>query len=266
LVAGAAVDPLPGGLVAAARVTATEMATTAVPSLVTWASGSRVRLRLPGSTPSICHAQTRGGARKGEGTVRIAIIGTGKMGRGFAQALAPTHEVVIGSRDPNKAAATASKTGAAGGATYADAAANADVVILAVPWQAMDETLGQLGDLPGTIVIDVSYPYTKREREALKGSSTAEAIQKRLPSAKVFKGWNHVFARYLTDPVVDGIAASVLIAGDDPVAKDIVFAIARDIGFHPVDAGPLRATRDLEKLVGVMLFLRLGPFRVLSRP
>ena len=46
----------------------------------------------------------------------------------------------------------------------------------------------------------------------------------------------------------------------------MVFAIARDMGFHPVDAGPLRAARDLERLVGVMLFLRLGPFRVLSPP
>jgi 8-hydroxy-5-deazaflavin:NADPH oxidoreductase len=196
--------------------------------------------------------------------VRIAVIGTGKMGRGFAQALAPTHDVVVGSRDPDRAAATASKTGAAGSATYADAAANADVVILTVPWQAMDETLGQLGDLPGTVVIDVSYPYSKREREALKGRSTAEVIQEQVPSARVFKGWNHVHARHLTDPEVDGIAASVLIAGDDPEAKDIVFAIARDMGFHPVDAGPLRATRDLEKLVGVMLFVRLGPFRVLT--
>jgi NADPH-dependent F420 reductase len=196
--------------------------------------------------------------------VRIAVIGTGKMGRAFAQALAPTHDVVVGSRDPDRAAATASKTGAAGNATYADAAANADVVILTVPWQAMDETLGQLGDLPGTVVIDVSYPYSKREREALKGRSTAEVIQEQVPSARVFKGWNHVHARHLIDPEVDGIAASVLIAGDDPEGKDIVFAIARDMGFHPVDAGPLRATRDLEKLVGVMLFLRLGPFRVLT--
>jgi hypothetical protein len=188
------------------------------------------------------------------------------MGRGFAQALAPTHEVVLGSRDPDRAAATASRTGAAGSGTYAGAAANADVVILTVPWQAVDETLGQLGDLPGTVVIDVSYPYGKREREALKGRSTAEVIQERVPSARVFKGWNHVHAKHLTDPEVDGIAASVLIAGDDPEAKDIVFAMARDMGFHPVDAGPLRATRDLEKLVGVMLFVRLGPFRVLSPP
>jgi hypothetical protein len=130
----------------------------------------------------------------------------------------------------------------------------------------MDQTLRQLGDLPGTVVIDVSHPYSKREREALRGRSTAEAIQEQLPSARVFKGWNHVHARHLTDPEVDGVAASVLIAGDDPEAKDIVFAMARDMGFHPVDAGPLRATRDLEKLVGVMLFVRLGPFRVLSRP
>lgn len=198
--------------------------------------------------------------------MRIAIIGTGRMGRGFAQALAPKHEVVIGSREPDKAAATAAKTGAAGGATYAQAASNAEVVILTVPWQAMDETLGQLGELPGAVVIDVSYPYNKREREALKGSSTAEVIQQKLPSARVFKGWNHVHARHLTDPEVDGIAASVLIAGDDPEAKDMVFAMARDMGFHPVDAGPLKATRDLEKLVSVMLFLRLGPFRVLSPP
>ncbi len=91
-------------------------------------------------------------------------------------------------------------------------------------------------------------------------------IQERLPKARVFKGWNHVHARHLTEPEVAGIAASVLIAGDDPEAKDMVFAIARDMGFHPVDAGPLKATRDLEKLVGVMLFVRLGPFRVLSAP
>jgi len=113
-------------------------------------------------------------------------------------------------------------------------------------------------------VVDVSFPYSKREREALKGS-TAEEIQRRLPEARVVKAWNHVHARHLTDPEVDGIAASVLIAGDDQAAKEAVFALARDMGFHPVDAGPLKATRDLEKLVATMLFVRLGPIRVLSR-
>jgi hypothetical protein len=54
------------------------------------------------------------------------------------------------------------------------------------------------------------------------------------------------------------------IAGDDPSAKEIVFELARDMGFHPVDVGPLKATRELERVVGVMLFVRLGPLRVLS--
>ncbi|MGI8615411.1 MAG: NADPH-dependent F420 reductase [Actinomycetota bacterium] len=197
--------------------------------------------------------------------MKVAIIGTGKMGKGFARALSPKHEVVVGSRDLERARETTSKVGAARGATYADAVGDADVVILTVPWEAMDETLPQLGDLKGTVVVDVSYPYKKAEREAMKGSSTAEEIQKRLPNARVLKGWNHVHAWHLTDPEVDGIAASVLIAGDDQGAKDAVSELARDMGFHPVDVGPLKATRELERLVGVMLFVKLGPLRILSR-
>jgi 8-hydroxy-5-deazaflavin:NADPH oxidoreductase len=196
--------------------------------------------------------------------VKVAVIGTGRMGRGFATALAPKHQVTVGSRDPNRASRAASATGAARGATYAKAAADAEVVILTVPWAAMEETLGQLGELNGTAVVDVSYPSRKHEREALAGSSTAEQVQQRLPRARVVKGWNHVHAQHLTAPEVDGIAASVLIAGDDAAAKQTVFALAEDMGFHPVDVGPLKATRELERLVGMMLFVRLGPLRVLS--
>jgi NADPH-dependent F420 reductase len=196
--------------------------------------------------------------------MKIAIIGTGKMGKGFATALAPKHEVTLGSRDADRANQAASATGAARGASYAEAAADAEVVILTVPWEAMEDTLEQLGDLNGTVVVDVSYPYRKAEREELEGSSTAEEIQKRLPRARVFKGWNHVHARHLTSPEVNGIAASVLIAGDDPEAKGIVLELAKDMGFHPVDVGPLKVTRELERLVSVMLFVRLGPLRILS--
>jgi 8-hydroxy-5-deazaflavin:NADPH oxidoreductase len=196
--------------------------------------------------------------------VKVAIIGTGRMGRGFATALAPKHQVTVGSRDPDRARKVAAATGAARGATYAEAAADAEVVILTVPWPAIDDTLGQLGELHQAVVIDVSWPARKQEREALKGSSTAEQIQKRLPRARVVKGWNHVHAQHLTAPEVDGIAASVLLAGDDPQAKQIVSTLAKDMGFHPVDVGPLKATRELERLVGMMLFVRLGPLRVLS--
>jgi NADPH-dependent F420 reductase len=200
--------------------------------------------------------------------VKVAIIGTGRMGRGFATALASRHQVTVGSRDPDRASKVAAATGAARGATYAEAAAGAEVVILTVPWDAMDETLAQLGELDRTVVVDVCFPYRKSQRESLarKRSSTAEHIQQRLPNARVVKGWNHVHARHLVAPEVEGIAASVLLAGDDPQAKQTVSALARDMGFHPVDVGPLKATRDLELLVGTMLFVRLGPLRVLSPP
>ena len=205
-------------------------------------------------------------APEADGAVKVAIIGTGRMGRGFATALAPRHEVTVGSRDPDRARRVASATGAARGATYAEAAADAEVVILTVPWAAIEDTLDQLGELDQTVVVDVSFPYRKAEREALhkRGSSTAEQIQQRLPHARVVKGWNHVHAQHLTAPEVDGIAASVLITGDDPEAKEIVSTLAADMGFHPVDIGPLKATRELERLVGMMLFVRLGPLRVLS--
>jgi predicted dinucleotide-binding enzyme len=138
--------------------------------------------------------------------VKVTIIGAGRMGRGFATA-------------------------------------DAEVVILTVPWDAIEDTLRQLGELDRTVVVDVSFPYRKRQREA-----------------------SHVHARHLTAPEVDGVAASVLIAGDDPQAKQTVFALADDMGFHPVDVGPLRATRELERLAGSMLSVRLGPLRVLSPP
>jgi 8-hydroxy-5-deazaflavin:NADPH oxidoreductase len=196
--------------------------------------------------------------------VVIAVVGTGKMGRGFATALSPRHEVVFGSRDPVRAAKAVRSTGASRAVSPGEAAAAAEVLILAVPWHAMEETLASLSDFRG-VVIDVSVPYGK-DREALGRRSSGEVVQKRLPRARVVKGWNHVFAHYLTAPVVEGVASSVLLAGDDPAAKDVVAALARDMGFHPVDVGPLRQSFHLDRLVGMMLFVKLGPFRVLSAP
>jgi predicted dinucleotide-binding enzyme len=187
------------------------------------------------------------------------------MGRGFATALHSKHEVVFGSRDPGRAGKAVRSTGAQGAVSPAEAAADAEVVILAVPWQTMEETLARLGDLDGTVVVDVSVPYSK-EREALGRRSTGEVVQKRVPGARVVKGWNHVFAEYLTAPEVEGIASSVLLAGDDPEAKRIVSALARDMGFHPADVGPLRQSYHLDRLVSMMLFVKLGPFRVLNAP
>jgi predicted dinucleotide-binding enzyme len=195
--------------------------------------------------------------------VKIAVIGTGKMGRGFAAALSPRHEVILGSRNPDRATTVLRATGAARVLSPAEAVAGADVVILAVPWQAIDDTAARLGDLAGVVVVDVTVPHGK-EREALGRHGSGEIVQRRLPGARVVKGWNHVFAAYLTAPEVGGIATSVLLAGDDLDAKRIVSALARDMGFHPVDVGRLRESYHLDRLVSMMLFVKLGPFRVLT--
>lgn len=199
----------------------------------------------------------------GGSAVKIGIIGTGKMARGFSAALASDHVVILGSRTPDQKAGVGSKLGV-GVTTYRDAARKADVVVLTVPWSAMDSVLPELGPLTGKVVVDVSFPYSKAERDTLKGTSTAEEIQRRIPKARVCKGWNHVHHLVLTNPVVNGIESSVLIAGDDARAKKTVARLAADMRFHPVDVGPLRATRELERLVAIMLFVRLGPFRVLT--
>jgi 8-hydroxy-5-deazaflavin:NADPH oxidoreductase len=197
--------------------------------------------------------------------VKIAVIGTGKMGRGFASGLSSRHKVVFGSRDPARAAKVVRATGAAGAASYAEAASGADIVILAVPWKAMDETLQALGKLTGKVIVDISAPYGK-EVEALGTRASGEVVQKKLQGARVVKGWSHVFAKFLTDPDVDGIESSVLIAGDDAPAKKVVFKMARDMGFHPVNVGGLRQSYHLDRLVSMMLFVKLGRFRVLDAP
>ena len=197
--------------------------------------------------------------------MRVAVVGTGRMGRGLAKALSPKHEVVLGSRNPGAARKVVRLTGAVAALSPAEAAAGADVVFLAVPWSAMEETLAGLGDLNGLVVVDVSAPHG-RELEALGRRSSGEVVQRHLPGARVVKGWNHVFAQYLTAPEVGGIASSVLLAGDDREAKRVVSLLARDIGFHPVDVGALRQCYQLDRLVGMMLFVKLNPFRVLSAP
>lgn len=187
------------------------------------------------------------------------------MGRGFATALSGRHEVVFGSRDPDRAAKVVRSTGVADALPPAEAAAGANVIVLAVPWRAIEEVAASLGDVAGAVVIDVTVPYGK-ELEALGRRSSGEVVQRLLKGSRVVKGWNHVFAKTLIDPAVDGVAPSVLLAGDDHGAKRIVSGLARDMGFHPVDVGALRQSYHLDRLVSMLLFVKLGPIRVLAAP
>jgi NADPH-dependent F420 reductase len=189
--------------------------------------------------------------------MKIGMIGTGRMGSGLGQAFAAHHEVVMGSRDPDKASQVAKDIGAAGGVGYAEAARDADLIVLGVPWKAVEETLGELGDLSGKILVDITNPYGPEGLVDVQPSSSEE-IQRLAPGARVVKGWNTVYSINLTAPDFDGVAASVFVCGDDQGAKDVVMGLAKETGFDPVDVGPLSSAAALTDLLGLMGSLQFG--------
>ncbi len=192
--------------------------------------------------------------------MKVAIVGTGNMGTGLGRQFTEAgHQVVVGSRDPERAKAKAGEIGAVGHGTYADAIAQAAAFLLAVNWWDIDETLPELGDVDGKILIDCTNPYTDNtysQPADLGGRSAAEVIQERLPGARVVKAWNHVYAQIVNSSSdFGGQSASVLLASDDAEAKEVVAGLARDAGYDPVDAGPLWSAYNVEKVAVLMVTL-----------
>ncbi|SCB48273.1 hypothetical protein GA0061102_106424 [Rhizobium miluonense] len=199
--------------------------------------------------------------------MKIAVIGTGNMGAGLARLLAGTgSDVVIGHRDPAKAASFAAELGSnveAGG--IAAAVKLADIVILAVPYGAVAETLKAAGNLKGKVLVDITNPVTSDFRGLVVGHSTsaAEEIQVLAPEATVVKAFNTIFSQLLPVEGRRGKVLQVFVAGDDEKAKDAVSRLAKSAGFEAVDAGPLTNARFLEP-IGEMnihfgFFLGKGP-------
>ncbi len=91
-----------------------------------------------------------------------------------------------------------------------------------MPWWGVDDTLAELGDLGGKILIDVTNPYTDEtytRQHEFPDSSGAEEIQKKAPGAGVVKCWNHVFAQIVQSTPFGGVPASVFLCGDDPAPE-----------------------------------------------
>lgn len=184
--------------------------------------------------------------------MKVAIIGTGNMATGLAQALSEAKiNLVIGSRDPAKAAALAAKTGAnIEGGGIAAVVKLADVIILALPFGAIAEALQQAGDLTNKILVDISNPISADYKSLVIGHTTsaAEEIQALAPSAKVVKAFNTIFASLLPQSARQTKTLQVFIASDDADAKAQVSQLAKTIGFDAVDAGPLTNSRFIEPI------------------
>jgi predicted dinucleotide-binding enzyme len=126
----------------------------------------------------------------------------------------------------------------------------ADVVILAVPYGAVDAAVGELGDgIGGKTLVDVINALTA-DMQLASGCTTsgAEALQQKAHGAKVVKAFNTQFAQHMDSGAVGGQQLTTFVTADDATAKAQVIQMARDIGFDVVDAGPLQKARLLEPL------------------
>lgn len=200
-------------------------------------------------------------------TYTIAVIGgTGPQGRGLGYRWAKHgHTVVIGSRAAERAAATAEEIAAriqgasVTGAANADAAAAADVVVLAVPYDGHDDLVTELAPyLSGKTVIscvnplgfDKSGPYGLD----LPSGSAAETAAGLVPDARIVGAFHHVSAVTLWGDAEYLDHEDVLVCGDDNDAKEIAIELTRSVtGRDGVDGGALRLARQLEPLTAVLI-------------
>jgi predicted dinucleotide-binding enzyme len=176
----------------------------------------------------------------------IAIIGSGNVGKALASSFTKAgHGVTLAAKHPENAKDAARQLGARAATDAADAVANADLVVLAVPADALDAVARAIGpNVAGKVVVDVSNRPTPDPSGS--PTSVAEELQGRLPEAKVVKAFNTAFASRQAEPVVNGIPADGFVAADDDQAKQTVLEAVESIGFRPVDAGSLAAARTLE--------------------
>lgn len=188
----------------------------------------------------------------------VSVIGIGNMGSAItAIAVKGGAQVQVVARDAEKAAALAAGTGATP-ATFG-AALTGDIVVLAIPFPAVDEVVAAYGaQLAGKTVVDITNPVDFSSFDDLvvpSDSSAAAAIAKLVPTAKVLKAFNTNFAATLGTGSVGSAATTVLVAGDDADAKSELLGLVRAAGIAAEDAGSLKRARELESLGFLQLTL-----------
>jgi predicted dinucleotide-binding enzyme len=160
--------------------------------------------------------------------MKIGIIGAGRIGgnagRLFEQA---GHEVFLGSRD-----------------TLADAAAFSDVVMLSVPWTAVDDVLVETGPLDGKVVIDTTNPYGPGGVQDLGGLSAGRVNAGRMPGTRIVRAFNTLTSGFQGEAAgrSGDERAVMFLSGDDEDAKRLVSELIEQIGFAPCDVGGLDET------------------------
>jgi len=190
----------------------------------------------------------------------IAIIGTGNVGMALGTEFAKQgHTIVYGSRSPLglKALDLAKKTdGNSSTAMPAEAAAGAEIVVLAVPGMVVEEVVQQLGDLSGKLIIDATNPLVMDEPMHFTfgvESSNGEIVQAAAPEALVVKAFNTVTWQSMIDPDDSDGPLYVPLAGNDVPAKEKVAKMVAKMGLEPIDLGPIGVAHWTEYSVVIAL-------------
>lgn len=184
--------------------------------------------------------------------MKIAILGAGNVGGTLGTAWAARgHDIVFGVREPG-AAKVKALVQQAGTRTRADgvseAVAAGQVVVLATPWSAAEAAVRTARDWGGKILVDATNPLTEDVSGLALGHTTSggEQVARWATGARVVKAFNTIGPVHMAQPTFGTERASMFLCGDDAAAKDTVAGLARELGFDPVDAGPLRQARLLE--------------------
>lgn len=191
----------------------------------------------------------------------VAIIGTGTLAGTLGPALGHQgYTVVYGSRDPARESVRdlIARTGANASAVgQRGAAARAEIIVLAVPREVVEEVTGNLGDIDGKIIVDVSGGEKRVAPdgylELAEDSTNSERIQAEHPNARVVRISLPSIA-FFREPLLLDTRATVLIAGNDPQAREAVARVMFDLGMDPWDAGPVRFSRVFDA-INVMLLV-----------
>ncbi len=182
--------------------------------------------------------------------MKIGILGAGNVGGKLAK-LARTagHDVRVGS--------------GSGDVSFEQAIEHAEIVVIAIHYNAVATALGPLKDaLAGKIIVDATNPLNEDWSPLLLGQDTsgAEEIAQLLPSATVVKAFNTIFADVMEADLQDcgGQPITAFVAGDDQDARAQIGALAASLGFAPVLVHSLTAARYLEAMAHLNIALAVG--------
>ena len=201
--------------------------------------------------------------------MRVGILGSGLMGGKLGTIFARAgHEVVFSyARSEQKLQALARDAGGkARAGTPREAVQDADAVLLAVHWSRIEDVLNQTGELSGKVIVTCSLPMNEDSTELVVAhtSSGAEELAKMVPKARVVAAFQTVPSEVLFGVYEARRKASrpsLVYCGDDESGKGVAAGLIRDVGFDPVDAGPLRIARYTEPfalLVAQLAYEREG--------